>query len=584
MIKGIKQIINDDYKRIHKYDDTNNINEIINSIINKYNNKFDDKEDKKKIENIIARHMIINYDNREFKFNTKIINKITLNELYDNINKKINSDIDIDTDNKISQDNKNNDNKFYTGYMDIKSIILSDDNIKQNGQNNKMNCEYKSLRDDLKIKKNINKFKYSFPEYKIYNNDKLLPKWTQWIHDEQNDDYDLNNIDDKIKRRIEEVNYLSNIEYPEQRSEEWFKQRDGKITASDAGCIIGDNKYEMLYKFYKKKIFREPFSGGLACYHGKKYEQIATMVYEYRMNVRVKEYGLVGHKKYDFLGASPDGIVGIYKYDNKHKTSLVGRMLEIKVPLWRKILQKGEIKGEICPIYYWDQVQLQLECCDLDECDFWQCEIQEYNDRNEFLDDTDPREPYKSIKHNLEKGCLIQLLPKDKYTEVIQNPDMYLDIVYDYASFIYPDTLELSPEECDEWISKTLSNIDKTHSGYVFDKVIYWKLVDSNCSTIYRDKEWFNIHLPTYESVWNNIVYMRNNVNIAKKIYEHKKVIKLEKKLNEILDKINNKNEFNKLKGFEKAKLFNNKKDIEYKINDRINKKIEYYKNKLKNR
>ena len=35
----------------------------------------------------------------------------------------------------------------------------------------------------------------------------------------------------------------------------------------------------------------------------------------------------------------------------------------------------GEIDGEICPHYYWVQVQVQLECCDLEEFDFWQCSI-----------------------------------------------------------------------------------------------------------------------------------------------------------------------------------------------------------------
>ena len=72
-------------------------------------------------------------------------------------------------------------------------------------------------------------------------------------------------------------------------------------------------------------------------------------------------------------------------------------MLEIKCPNRRRIklnldepitdLILGSKKG-ICPSYYWCQVQLQLNCCDLDECDFWQCEIIEYVDRVDFVNDS----------------------------------------------------------------------------------------------------------------------------------------------------------------------------------------------------
>ena len=59
-------------------------------------------------------------------------------------------------------------------------------------------------------------------------------------------------------------------------------------------------------------------------------------------------------------------------------SDMVGRMLEIKCPLTRKIKTSGEVDGEICPHYYYCQVQQQLECCDLEYCDFWQCSLQEF--------------------------------------------------------------------------------------------------------------------------------------------------------------------------------------------------------------
>ena len=100
-------------------------------------------------------------------------------------------------------------------------------------------------------------------------------------------------------------------------------------------------------------------------------------------NVKVDEYGLIPHlpePRVSFIGASPDGIASHYKLDNSF-SDRIGRMLEIKCPYSRKIITEGEIDGTICPHYYWCQVQQQLECCDLDYCDFWQCNLKEYKDR-----------------------------------------------------------------------------------------------------------------------------------------------------------------------------------------------------------
>ena len=63
------------------------------------------------------------------------------------------------------------------------------------------------------------------------------------------------------------------------------------------------------------------------------------------------------------MGASPDGlIIGEEKI----------KLLEIKCPKTRKIMTSGD---KIVPSYYLEQMQLQMECADVDFCDFWQCEF-----------------------------------------------------------------------------------------------------------------------------------------------------------------------------------------------------------------
>lgn len=354
-----------------------------------------------------------------------------------------------------------------------------------------------------------------------YKNIGIEPSGSQWVHDVQLDDH----INDIVKVRTQKYNYLANLKYHKQRSDEWFAQRDKSITASDGGCAIGENHYEDEYMMIAKKLGWKPFGGNAACYHGKKLEDIATMIYEYRRNVIVNEFGLVTHPKYDFLAASPDGIIGPYKLDGKHLTSLTGRMLEIKCPTQRKIKTEGDVKGVICPIYYWVQVQLQLECCDLDECDFWQCKILEYEDREEFIEDTDYDEPFKSKRHGFEKGCLIQLLPKNKYKEFVSESDdgkkinidhnKYNEIVYDYASFIYPPKIEMTPLDCDKWIAEQIGKLNDEKPECCFDRVIYWKIVESHCALIERDKKWFAETLPRLKTMWDYVLFFRGNPDKA---------------------------------------------------------------------
>lgn len=351
--------------------------------------------------------------------------------------------------------------------------------------------------------------KYTYPTEiiaaRIHRESKYGPHGTQWINDIQTNDV----ITHEIQQRQIAVQKLLEIKVPEQRSAGWFAMREERITASDGGCVLGMNDYEPKYKFILKKVVGSQFKGNKFCYHGKKYEKAAIMIYEYRFNVALNEFGLIGHPSIRFLGASPDGIVGLFKNDGTHYTKFVGRMLEIKCPLSRKIELEGDI-DDICPIYYQIQVQLQLECCDLDECDFWQCKITEYMSRMEFINDTDPIEQFRSKQTGFEKGCLIQLIPKSKMREIIET-NKYWDNVYDDAIFLYPPKIEMTPCDCDIWISKTLASLHATHPDYVFDKVLYWKLERSHCLLIERDKKWFAEKLPELERMWSYVEFFRSN-------------------------------------------------------------------------
>ncbi len=374
------------------------------------------------------------------------------------------------------------------------------------------------------------------------------PEGTQWIHDKQIDDV----LDEKAKNTTKILEKLMKLEFPPQRSEGWFALRHGAVTASDGGIVVHENHYEMPYKILIKKIPGKPFEPSAACYHGTKYEQIATMIYEYRMNVKVVDFGLIRHPKYSFLAASPDGIIGHYKHDGKHLTKYVGRMLEIKCPVTRPIKTTGEIRGNICPSYYWVQVQLQLECCNLNECDFWQCKITEYESKEAFLNDTNLKEPFRSKQTGMEKGCLIQIVPMNKHEELKNN---YWDTVYECAKFIHPPKIEMSPYECDKWIAETMVNFDELClEGYCFDSIKYWRAEKSKCVVIKRDKQWFAESLPIFQQMWKYVEYLREERNEQKSKILFEYIDALEKDA--------------------KSKIPSNQKFLSHEQNEKLNNKI----------
>lgn len=365
-------------------------------------------------------------------------------------------------------------------------------------------------------KRNIGKKKYTLPieseiNYNVENYFAHPPNTKSWAHGKQEDDI-LNSAAQRRKQTIAKLKTLINYE---QRSPEWFAQRERMITASDIGTAIGENHHEHQYKVVQKKIMDIPFNGQKSCYHGKKYENTAAMIYGYRMNVQLREYGCIEHKC-GFLGASPDRIIDEKKLDGIHDTKLVGRMVEIKCVDTRKINMTSDNVFDIIPAYYYPQPHIQMQCCDLDECDFSQFDIKEYASREEFIDDTDPNEPFRSKTTGNEKGVIIQLLP---YKRTYDNRD---EEIWNCAKFVYPPSITMTPYDCDKWVSDVISGYknNKEYKDYVIDNVIYWKLNLCRVVTVKRDDNWFSKNYPILKKIWSYVTYLREN--------EDKKIITIE--------------------------------------------------------
>ena len=192
---------------------------------------------------------------------------------------------------------------------------------------------------------------------------------------------------------IKQVEFLKKQPQPAQRTQPWYDMRDGMVTASDWGTILGDNPYSNVNELILKKCGHEqPFPDNAAIRWGVKYEDVAIQIYESRNKTKVIEYGLIQHPEFLYLGASPDGITD------------EGVMVEIKCP------SRREITGTP-PVYYYDQVQGQLEVCKLDRCDFLECTLAEYDDEDDYFNDNFEGD-YTKTKENTEKGFTLEFLDK----------------------------------------------------------------------------------------------------------------------------------------------------------------------------
>jgi putative phage-type endonuclease len=329
-------------------------------------------------------------------------------------------------------------------------------------------------------------------------------------------------LEELYKGRDAHVAYLKALPQPEQKSDAWFKMRNECLTATAIAAVINEASYDGPHDILLDKCGKgKPFTENIACHHGKKYESVANEIYCFRNNIYVDEYGLLIHPQYSFIGASPDGICTKKRYQGDGLSTLVGRLLEIKCPLSRVIKTEGTLDGDICPHYYWVQVQIQEEVTNLDECDFLQCRLEEYEDRKDFLEDTHSHTPSLSKTYNLEKGAIIQLFPKNKlnwksrdinrYNSTFKDKD-YEDCLFN-AKFLYPPRMHMTPKELDEWIAGALSDFHQSELAqtYVFDRVIYWKLVKVACHLIKRDKNWFASKLPIIEQFWEYVKFFRSS-------------------------------------------------------------------------
>lgn len=308
------------------------------------------------------------------------------------------------------------------------------------------------------------------------------------------------------------VSRLLRKSQPKQLTDEWFAMRKDCITASTAACLLVRdsltcdkyiqlynlqdtfkkdgkccNPYSSKFDYFRNKVIGSKFVGNEATYFGQRYERIVTDIYSVNNKTPVLEFGLIKHDTIDYLAASPDGITPD------------GIMLEIKCPYRRAITG-------VPPLYYYIQVQIQLEVADLDFCDFVEYSFIEFGTEQEWLDEETLEIPVYN------RGLYIQIEKYDDNNEIM-GPE--------HNEYVYPEKQYIDDIDYLVGWSRHLMAGAETEKARI--SVIYYKVNDLSVVRIERDRVWFENANKVLEKEWNKVLYYRQGSNY-KKLIEHQSV------------------------------------------------------------
>ena len=123
-------------------------------------------------------------------------------------------------------------------------------------------------------------------------------------------------------------------------------------------------------------------------------------------------------------------------------------------------------------------MQLQMETCNLDECDFLETKFTEYESMTQFNEDGDF---LLSAKGEL-KGVMMYFTDMENFPH------------YEYKP------LTMGEAEFNKWEEETMLAYEKKNMLWI--KNNYWKLAQVSCVLVLRNKQWFELNIDALKEVW----------------------------------------------------------------------------------
>jgi len=270
-----------------------------------------------------------------------------------------------------------------------------------------------------------------------------------------------------LERKIE---ILRAKPQPTQRTKEWYEFRYQLITASNAYKAFDSQATQNQLIYEKCHPLTTNFETvgqiniNTSLHWGQMCEPLSVLFYEKEYKTKVADFGCIQHETYSFLGASPDGI-NVDPSNHRY-----GRMLEIKNIVNREI--DGIPKKE-----YWIQMQLQMETCDLDECDFLETKFVRYDCEADYFED-----------ETNEKCTILYFANSEGNPKYIYQPLEFL---------------HCSKKEVEEWTEKQQE--EALTIGLTWIANIYLKLETMSCVLVRRNRRWFQDNVHDLERIWRII-------------------------------------------------------------------------------
>ena len=129
-------------------------------------------------------------------------------------------------------------------------------------------------------------------------------------------------------------------------------------------------------------------------------------------------------------------------------------------------------------------MQLQMEVCNLNECDFLETRFKEYENYDEFKNDG----TFTHTVHGLEKGVMILFIKNERP-------------LYEYSP------LGMNEEDYTLWEKHTID----LHENDEFISINYWYLHEFSCKLVLRNKKWFHDNIRAIKETWDIIEHDRIN-------------------------------------------------------------------------
>lgn len=216
---------------------------------------------------------------------------------------------------------------------------------------------------------------------------------------------------------------------------------------------------------------------------GTRYEPIIRNVYSHlNGDVPISEYECIPHEKYSYIGASPDGIIT----EGEHK----GKMLEIKCPQPHSAFKDGNTVRE----EYWHQIQVQLNVCNLNNCDYIRAVVYDSPTISGVLDIMKDQLAQQQITFNTVPGTLSQEI-------ILTMGTVWMDGIS--GNYIYETPGIFTSEE----VIHT-----RPHTMPVFIRHYFILRRDWLVLPVKRNRHWFDtVYIPQATMVWNEILKAREN-------------------------------------------------------------------------